>query len=98
MEFVGGSQRCVSESEPLVDQPMVDVVRREHGQAAVVMLAVVPGEEVATETAGMLEAAEALRKVGPELERLEVRFGVRVVVGHVWSRMGLGDALRSGVP
>ena len=42
---------------------------------------VVPVEEAAAPTAGVGQTAEPLRVVRPVLERLELRLGVRVVVG-----------------
>ena len=48
------------------------------------MLEVVPGKKRAAESAGVLDAAEAVGEVRPVLERLELRFRERVVVGDVW--------------
>jgi hypothetical protein len=41
--------------------PVVDIVRREQPDPDVMMLGVVPGEEVAAETAPMLDGAKAVR-------------------------------------
>jgi hypothetical protein len=65
----------------------VDVVRREQPDSDVVMLGVVPGEEVAAEAACVLERTESVRKVGPVLQGLELRFGEWVVVRDVWPRV-----------
>ena len=62
-----------------------------------VVFVVVPAEEVPAESRGVLDAAEALREVGPVLEGLEARLGERVVVGDVRSRMRLGDAEREEI-
>ena len=56
------------------------------------MLVVVPVEELAAERARVLDALEAFRELRPVLERLELRFGVGVVVGDVRPAVGLGDA------
>ena len=50
------------------------------------MLGVVPGEEGLAEGPGLLDDPEALRKLGPVLERLELRLGERVIVGDVGAR------------
>ncbi len=51
----------------------MDVLRGQHRQSAVPVLGVVPAEEVHAEAAGVLEAAEAIRELGPVLQRLELR-------------------------
>jgi len=58
----------------------------------VAMLAVVPVEEGTAVGTAVLRGAEALGKVGPVLERLELRLGERVVVRDAWSRVALRDA------
>src|SRR5947209_20517938 len=73
-------------------EPVVHIVRREQPEPDVMVLGVVPGEEVAAEAAHVLERAEALRKVGPVLHGFELRLRERVVVGDVGTRVGLGDA------
>ena len=40
----------------------------------------------------ILEGAETRGEIGAVFERLEVRFGIRVVVGHMGARVGLGHA------
>jgi len=64
-------------------EPMVDIMRREQPEFDVVMLGVVPGEEVAAEGAAVFERAEAAREVGQVLHRLELRLGEGVVVRDV---------------
>ena len=46
----------------------------EQADAAMAVLVVVPGEELAAEVAGLLDGIEAVRKVGTVLERLEPAF------------------------
>ena len=55
------------------------------------MLRVVPIEEVLAMGAGILDAAEAFRKVGAIFQGPELRLRERVVVGDVGSAVGLGD-------
>src|SRR5439155_5104566 len=59
-------------------ESVVHVVRCEQPQPDVMVLGVVPGEEVTTEAAPVLDRAEPFRKVGPVLHRLELRLGERV--------------------
>ena len=44
------------------------------------MLGVVAAKEIDAVDAGMFEGAEAVGKVGPVLERLELRLGIGIVV------------------
>ena len=68
-------------------ETVVHVMRGEEAEADVVLLAVVPGEEVAAEAARVFESPEALGEVRAVLERLELGLGERVV-----------DRSRAGVP
>ena len=65
---------------------------RHHPDAGVAMLAVVPRQQVVTDLAGVLDAGEAIRKLRAIRERFELRFGKRVVVGDVRTRVDFGDA------
>ncbi len=56
------------------------------------VLVVVPAEEVLAVRPGGLDRAEPRGKRRPVLQGLELRFGVRVVVGDVRAGVGLGDA------
>src|SRR5882757_9988650 len=56
------------------------------------VLGVVPREEVLAVRSRVLPGAEALGEVRPVLERLELSFRERVVVGDVRPRVRLGDA------
>ena len=51
--------------------------------ARVSMELVVPREEPLAMAAGILDAAEAVREIGPVLQRFEAGFRVRVVAGGV---------------
>ena len=55
------------------------------------MLGVVPAKETDAVHAGMLEGAEAVGKVRPVLERLELRFGIGIVVRDRGTRMRFRD-------
>jgi hypothetical protein len=60
------------------------------------MILVAPIEELAAETPGIFDAAEALRKPRLILQSLEVAFGERIVVGRVRTIMRGGDAEIAG--
>ena len=47
------------------------------------MLGVVPGKECLAVSPGILDAAEAIREVRAIFERLEVRFGVGIIIGNI---------------
>ena len=49
-------------------------------------------EELLAEGAAVLDAAEAIRELGPVLQSPELAFRIRVVVGNVGAAVGLGDA------
>ena len=66
--------------------------RGEEADAGVVVLFVVPVEEVDGKSAGVLDRAEAGWEAGPVLQGAELAFRVRVVVGDVRAAVGLGDA------
>jgi hypothetical protein len=76
-EALGMSSMCVVENGLALDDALVNAVEvnigwREHCDAAVVMLVVVPVEEVGAETARVFDFAEAIGEAGPVLECLEV--------------------------
>ena len=73
-------------------EPVVHIVRREQPEPDVMMLGVVPREEVAAEAAAVFERAETVREVGPILQGLELRLGEWIVVRDVRPRVSLGDA------
>ena len=69
----------------LVQHPLgtmvMDIVRGEHGNAAMSMLGVVPREERATEGDGGGDVVEAPREAWVILQCLELRLGERIVIG-----------------
>ena len=70
---------------------VVDAVWGHVADARVLMLVVVPGEELMTESACVGQATEARREVGSVLQGLELGLAERVVVGHVRAAVTLGD-------
>ncbi len=54
-------------------------------------LVVVPRAEPLAMAAGILDAAEGDREIGPVLQRFELRLGIGVVVRDIGPAMGLGD-------
>ena len=87
---VGYSKRLLAEVADLFGALAVDHLRGKQAQTGMMMLRVVPREELLAKTAGMLQGAEALRKVRPIFQRLELALGERIVVGYVRAAVGLG--------
>jgi hypothetical protein len=77
---VGGSEYVGADRPYYFGSSIVDVDRVVPGDAAVVVLGVVPAEEPLAERAGVFDAAEAVGEVGPVLQRPEVRLAVGIVV------------------
>src|SRR6266508_602417 len=92
MGGVGAVQDHGAGVDDLLGAAVVHVGRGQQRDPRVVVLVVVPAEEVLAEAAGVLDRAEPLREGGMLLQRLELAFRVRVVVGHVGAGVGLGDA------
>ncbi len=88
----GGVQRRLAGGMDGVGLAVVNLVWRHQAQACVVMGRVIPGEEVAAELFGILDAAEAFREPWLIFQGLEVAFRERVVVRHMWSAVRFGDA------
>ena len=85
MSAVCGEKRFLASGEDLFGLAVVDHRRRQQADPGVTMLVVVVAEEITAESAGVLNASEALRKLRAVLHRLELRFRVRVVIGDVRS-------------
>ena len=77
---VRGGENEGSRCDALIGEAVVDIVRGQKADAAVTVLVVVPVEERAAVGAAVLGGSEALGKVGPVLERLELGLGEWVVV------------------
>src|ERR1039457_4518390 len=90
-----GSERCIERDGALLGQrrsgAMVDGGGTHQADSAVAVFVVVPGEELLAVSAGVLDRAEAIGKVGSVLESFELRLGVRTVIRDVRSAVGLGD-------
>ena len=86
MSGVGGTQDSGTGSTLAVSEAVVHVVRRVQTERRVMVLGVVPGEELGAELASVLDAAEAYGERGPVLQRLELCLGEGVVVGGVRPR------------
>jgi hypothetical protein len=88
----GTIEGLLSGGMDLVGLSIVDLIRGHEADADVVVVLIVPGEEVAAELPGVFDAAEALWEPGLILQGLEVAFRERIVVGGVGSAVRLGDA------
>lgn len=76
----GGGKHLVAGLEAAVDAPHVDVSRGEEGEARVAVFVVVPLDQDADVSPGVLDRSEAVREAGPVLEGPELGLGERVVL------------------
>ena len=74
-----------------VDLTVVHLVRGHEADPGMVMVLVVPVEELTAEASGVLDAAEAFREARLILQGLEVALGERIVVGRVRPVVRAGD-------
>ena len=79
----GAIKRGLTGGMDSVDLAVVHLVGRRQADAGMVMVLIVPLEEAATERLGVLDAAEALRKLRLIFHGFEVAFRERVVIGGV---------------
>ena len=71
---------------------VMHLVRSHEADPGMVMVPIVPVEELAAETPGILDAAEAFGEARLIFQGLEVAFGERVVVGRMRAVMRAGDS------
>ena len=71
---------------------VMHLIRGHEADPGVVMVLVVPLEERAAETSGILDAAEAFGEARLVFQRLEVALGERIVIRRVRTIMRAGDA------
>jgi len=64
---------------------------RQHGYPGILVFAVVPAKECATELFGVLNTAKAFGKFRAALQGLEMGFRVRIIVAHMRAAVGFGD-------
>jgi len=91
VRLVGGIEDYLAIVQDGLGFPKVDHSRGEKSDTGMTMLVVVPVEKLLTEGAAVLNAAEAIRKLGTVLQSAELAFRVRVVVGNIRPTMSLGD-------
>src|SRR4051794_21967826 len=92
MVMVGGGEDGLALQLSLVGQTEVQGGRCQQPDAGVTVFVVVPRKETLTESATVLNRAEAVGKSGTVLHGAELAFRIRIVVGDVWAGMRLGDA------
>src|ERR1700680_3937391 len=83
MRRVGGGEDVLPMRAHRSGPAEVDNGGREEAEPAVTALVVVPAKKVLPERAAILDRSESFRKLGTVLERLELRFRERIVVGHL---------------
>jgi hypothetical protein len=75
----------------LLGAAFVNAGGRHHPDAAVPVLVVVPVKVATAEAARILDGPESLGKARAVFQRLELRFGVRVVVGNMRAAVALRE-------
>jgi hypothetical protein len=80
VSFEGAIQGALSGGVDCVGHAVMDLIGRHETNAGMVMLLVVPIEEAAAEGLGILDAAEALWKLGLVFHGFEVAFRERIIV------------------
>jgi len=83
----GGVENLLPVLDDLPDHVVMQHLRSEQGDPAVVMLVVVPGKELLAKGTCVLDGAEPFRELGAVLEGFELAFRVRVVVRDVGPTM-----------
>src|SRR5450759_2649614 len=86
-EAAGGDD-AMAGIEDLLGPAVVHLGRSQIGDAGMVVLVVVPGEEPLAEEAPLLDRAEAAGELRAVLQGLELRLREGVVVGHVGPAVG----------
>ena len=89
---VGSIEGFLALGVDLVGLSVVDLVRRHQADAVMVVIAIVPIEEGAAESLGVLDGAEAPGKLRLVFAGLEEALGEGIVVGGMRAAVGFGDA------
>ena len=94
MGGVSGFQCSSSTGDNVGVVSVVDRCWSEHAEAGVVMVVVVPGEELCTVGQGFVVGCKSIGEIGLVFEGLELAFRKRIVVGDAWSTVRFDDAQR----
>jgi hypothetical protein len=92
MGRIGGVEPALARGQDLVHEAAVDGARREHRDATVMVLVVVPAGEQAKERPPILDRGEAAREERAVLQRLELRLREGIVVRGARPVVRLDDA------
>ena len=85
VSFIGEVQDGLPSRNELHRLAIVDRCRSEQLQTRMMVLLVIPREEILAEPACILDGAETVRVIWPILHSLEVGFRERVVIGNMWA-------------
>src|SRR5436190_2883120 len=92
MSGVGGFENVCSRELDAFSSSEVNRGRGVEPDARMAVVAVVPAEEASAEGAAIFNRAETIRELWSVLERLELSFRIRIIVGAMRTRVALGDA------
>ena len=87
----GGLQGPPALVQHALGSMVMDIVRGEHGNAAMSMLGVVPRKECSTKGDGGGDVVKAPGEAWVILQGLELSLGKRVVIGHLGAAQGARD-------
>ena len=92
MSLVGYIEHSLALSQNSGRLAEVDHCWRQQTDAGVAVLVIVPVEKFLAKGAAILYAAEAVREVRTVLERAELAFRIRVVIGNIGAAMCFSNA------
>ena len=85
MFYKGSVQNCLPFFDNLFGHSIVDIFRGQETDAGMVMLGIVPTEEILAEKPGILGTAEPFRKLRPVFQCFKLGLRIWVVITHVRS-------------
>src|SRR3954451_16000659 len=91
MKLIGEIEYGLPTGDELGSLAVVHCCRREQLQGGMMVLVVVPGEELLAKNTRILDGAEAVRIIWSILQGLEVGFRERVVIGDMRPAVSLDN-------
>ena len=92
MGFESRAQNNASLADNCFGFAIMNHFRSKQPDSTVAMFAVVPGKEILAKDATILDGAEAIGKTWTIFQRLKLRLGVRIIIGHMRAAVTLRDA------
>ena len=89
---IGRVENLLPLFDDLPGHAVMQHLRRQQGDSAVMMLMVVPGKERLAKIPRVFDGSETIWKLGPVLEGFELALRVRIIVRDMGPAMSLGHA------